>query len=314
MDPSMVDRARGCLLGAAIGDAFGMPLEGKPPRTPSDYVREFVQGRLPAGHFTDDTEMMLALAESLVACRPLDPDDLAERFAAWFRAAPRDVGRHTRRVLERIVLGYPWQRAVAVIEDEMPESEPNGSIMRCFPVAIAHWNTLSACIHDSQLQSRVTHPHADCEAAAAFTNAVIWHELREERPGHAVAAAKGDLPDLAEELRELIDAAPDKTAEDLRNSGWVRHTLESAVWGLLTSRSFEETVIRVANLGRDADSAAAVAAAMAGAAYGLSGIPPAWADRVHGEWPIRSRRIIWSRQLRDLADVLTGAMAAPAPG
>jgi len=80
MDAAMRDRARGCAVGVAVGDALGMPLEFG-PRQPSDrLVREMKPGRLPAGTFTDDTEMTLALAESLVTHCPLRPPDLAQRF------------------------------------------------------------------------------------------------------------------------------------------------------------------------------------------------------------------------------------------
>ncbi len=85
MDADMRDRLRGVAVGAAIGDALGMPLEFG-PRIPADrLIRTMQPGRLPAGAFTDDTEMALALAESLLARFPLDADSLAalaDRLAA----------------------------------------------------------------------------------------------------------------------------------------------------------------------------------------------------------------------------------------
>ncbi|MBU0495438.1 MAG: ADP-ribosylglycohydrolase family protein [Chloroflexi bacterium] len=89
----------------------------------------------------------------------------------------------------------------------------------------------------------------------------------------------------------------------MANSGWVRHTLESAAWGLLTTDSFEAAVVQVVNLGNDADTAGAVVGALAGAAYGLAGIPARWRDALRGEWPLRSGhvwrvgvgRCLWSR-------------------
>ena len=91
--PNLQERARGCAVGAAVGDALGMPLEFGAPSPPDRLVRHMQPGRLPAGAFTDDTEMALALAESLLARRPLDPADLACRFVRWYRANPPDVGR-----------------------------------------------------------------------------------------------------------------------------------------------------------------------------------------------------------------------------
>jgi ADP-ribosyl-[dinitrogen reductase] hydrolase len=80
--------------------------------------------------------------------------------------------------------------------------------------------------------------------------------------------------------------------------------LESAVWGLLTTGSFEEAVVQVVNLGQDADSAGAVVGALAGAAYGLEAIPQHWVDALQGEWPLGSG-IRWGKaDLVVLADRL----------
>jgi ADP-ribosyl-[dinitrogen reductase] hydrolase len=111
--------------------------------------------------------------------------------------------------------------------------------------------------------------------------------------------------EMPEALRAAIRAAPGKARQELLNSGWVRHTVESAVWGLLTAGSFEESVIQVANLGGDADSAASVTGALAGAAYGLDAIPAGWRDALRGEYPLGSRRAWNAARLVDLADRLT---------
>src|SRR5512139_418865 len=137
MDATLRDRARGCAVGAAIGDAFGMPLEFRSRQPVDRLVREMRPGRLPAGTFTDDTEMALALAESLLAHFPLDPADLAQRFVAWYRTGPPDVGGQTRAVLSRISHGEPWARASAAVQARNPGSAGNGSVMRCWPVALA---------------------------------------------------------------------------------------------------------------------------------------------------------------------------------
>ncbi|MCX7706739.1 MAG: ADP-ribosylglycohydrolase family protein [Anaerolineae bacterium] len=92
-----------------------MPLEFGPAIPADRLVRDMRPGRLPAGAFTDDTEMALALAESLLARRPLDPADLAARFVAWHCAGPADVGIQTSNVLSRIARGASWQEAVDAI-------------------------------------------------------------------------------------------------------------------------------------------------------------------------------------------------------
>jgi ADP-ribosyl-[dinitrogen reductase] hydrolase len=286
----MKERMQGCAVGAAVGDALGMPLEFGPRRPADGLVREMRAGQLrplPAGRFTDDTEMALALAESLMAQSPLDPADLAQRFVAWYRAGPSDIGTHTYHVLSRVLGGMDWEQAAAAAQQDDPESAGNGSVMRCWPVALAHFNDLPALLEDSRLQSRVTHPHADCVAGCAFVNAAIHYLLHGELPENAVTLAL-DAADVDGELRQVIEAAHGRKRNELENSGWVRHTLESAVWGLLTTDSFEEALVQVVNLGNDADSAGAVVGALAGTAYGLEAIPLRWRRAVHGEWPLRS--------------------------
>lgn len=308
-DGAIIDRARGCLVGAALGDAFGMPLEFGPPRSGDGQVRDLTAGRLPAGSFTDDTEMMLALAESLLHRRPLDPANLAARFAAWYALHPPDVGVHTSAVLRRVARGEPWEHAASAVQSARPGSAGNGSVMRCFPVALAYRDDLETCIAESRLQSRVTHPHEECQAACAFVNAALWRLLRGAPPAGAVIQAVEDAR-LPPGLADAVHAAPARSPEDLENTGWVRHTVESAVWGVLTTSSYRDAIVAVANLGGDADTAAAVAGALAGAAYGLAGIPADWRESLRGRWPVGGDCWWGSDDLARLADDLAGVRLA----
>jgi ADP-ribosyl-[dinitrogen reductase] hydrolase len=287
MDNEVRDRIVGCAVGAAVGDALGMPLEFGPPRPAGALVREMLPGRLPAGSSTDDTEMALVLAASLSARRPLDPADLAQRFVRWFRGNPPDVGIHTRSVLQRIAAGEGWEQAVNVVRQQRPDSAGNGSVMRCWPVAVAYWDDWEQMLGDSRLQSQVTHAHVECVEGCAFVNAVCYHlfhgDLRGQAIRKALAAAR-----LGKPLRTMVEGAADCQREQLPNTGWVRHTLQSAVWGLLTTDSFEEALVQVVNLGSDADTAGVVVGAMAGAAYGLSRIPERWVSTLRGEFPLES--------------------------
>ena len=303
-------RIWGCAVGAAVGDALGMPLEFGPPQPPERLVRDMQSARLPAGTFTDDTEMALALAESLLASCPLDSADLAERFATWYRAGPADVGIHLSDVLRRIARGEAWATAVETVQARKPESAGNGSVMRCWPVALAHRNDLPALLADSRLQSKVTHPHPECVAGSALVNAVIYFLLHNAAPQDAVTQALSTVRDLPPGLLQAVKAAPGLSRSELTNSGWVRHTVESAIWGLLTTYSFEEAVIQVVNLGNDADTAGAVVGAWAGAAYGLEAIPQRWREALRGELSWQRGRTWRTRELVDLAGQLAGCDTA----
>jgi len=308
MNVDLLDRLCGVAVGAAVGDALGMPLEFGPPHPPGRRVREMLPGRLPAGTFTDDTEMALALAESLLAHCPLNPADLARRFVAWLKENPPDVGIHTASVLRRVAQGDDWDAAAAAVQAQHPESAGNGSVMRCWPVTLACWSELPAAqlerlIAESVLQSRVTHPHPECNAGSAFINVTLYYLLYGFDPNKAVARAL-KLVEMPNSLRVVIELAPEKTHNDLPNTGWVRHTIESVMWGLLTTSTFEDAVVNVVNLGNDADTAGTVVGALAGAMYGLSDIPARWRDAVQGEFPLGSGRRWRADDLTDLAQRL----------
>lgn len=298
-----MDRIRGVAVGAAIGDAMGMPLEFSAKRPNTRLVKEMLPGRLPAGTFTDDTEMALAMAESILAHGKLDANDLCARFVTWMQGNPPDIGIHTRKVLLRIANELDWHQAVAKVHTENPESAGNGSVMRCWPIALLRWRNMDDLILDSLLSSQVTHPHVECTTSCAFINATIAYLIQGTSTQQAVKLASHKV-ELPNSLMKIISQAPYKTRDELPNSGWVRHTIESALWGLLTSSSFEDAVISVVNLGEDADTAGAVVGALAGAAYGCHIIPESWKHQVKGEYPSASGNYWDATDLEHLAESL----------
>ena len=305
METATQDRLRGCAVGAAIGDALGMPLEFGPPIPDNALVRQMQAGRLPAGSFTDDTEMALALAESLLHQQPIDPEDLIQRFVVWFHALPPDIGIQTSRILGWLAAGLSFEDVLTRTQQEMPDSAGNGSLMRCWPVALAWLKGRSERIADSRLQSQITHPHPDCQAACVFANLMIVDLIQGVPRQEAFQAALQSV-ELSDSFRQMIEKAPHQRRKDLKNTGWVRHTLESAVWGLMTTDSFSEAVVQVANLGNDADTAACVTGALAGAAYGLSTIPTDWQEQLQGQWPPHSGDLLRVDDFIQLADALAG--------
>jgi ADP-ribosyl-[dinitrogen reductase] hydrolase len=305
------DRLHGISVGAAIGDALGMPLEFKPPRPIYDMLTEMLPGALPAGSFTDDSEMALALAESLMHANPLDGQDLAGRFTGWFQSRPADVGISTAKVLRMISQGVSWQDAAQKVHDENPDSAPNGALMRCWPLAIARHQNLALMVAETRLQSEVTHKNSDAVNSAILLNLILRKLiLRGDStpPGAALRAAivecSGQVT-LSEEFMLAIKLAPMRSRDDLKNTGWALHTIESALWATLTTQSFEEALVQAVNLGSDADTTGTVTGALAGAMYGLDAIPARWKDLLHGEYPLRSGRIWFTQDFVDLADQLS---------
>ncbi len=264
-----------------------MPLEFGPMRPLNSLVREMVSGRISAGRFTDDTETALAVAESLIVHRPLDPDDLVKRLLKWKRSMPLDIGVHTSMILNWLAGGMTWQQAAECILRDMPATAGNGSVTRCWPVAVTWWQNREQLVKDSEAQSMVTHPHPECVSGSAFVNWMIAEMVTGATPRAAYKSAFAAI-DLGNDFCQVVQNAPNANREDLKNSGWVRHTVESSLWALLNTDSFEDALVQVVNLGGDTDTAGAVTGALAGAAYGLQAIPNQWAEKLNGEWPLGS--------------------------
>lgn len=303
-NPSTQSRVRGVALGAAIGDALGMPLEFREPSKPGDLLREIVPGRLPAGSITDDTEMALALAESVLTHRPLDALDLSERFVDWFNRGPADYGFQTASTLRQISRGLSWEAVAIQSRRDAPDSAGNGSVMRCWPVALAYLQDAAQLLADSELQSLITHPHPECVAGCQFINALLRELILGAELPDAVRKIIAEVS-TPSGLLDVIENAPKRKRGELSNSGWVRHTLESVIWGLLTTRSFEEALVQVVNLGHDADTAGSIIGALAGARYGEEGIPERWRKALKAEWPIHSGQYLLAKDFIALADELT---------
>lgn len=275
------DRAIGCLLGLAVGDAIGTTLEFS-VRDSNAPLTDMVGGGpfdLAPGQWTDDTSMALCLADSLIACDGLQQDDLMRRFVRWFlhgenSATGRcfDIGTTTLTALQAFQkTGDP----VAGSTD--PQSAGNGSIMRLAPVVLRWLEDREAAIAAARAQSVTTHGAASAVEGCALLAEILLDAiatgdrtvLREPRssPDSAIAAIAGG-------------SWHGKVRDEIRSTGYVVHTLEAALWAVDRSNSFEQAVLLAANLGDDADTVAAVAGQVAGAVWGRSGIPAQWLDRL----------------------------------
>jgi ADP-ribosyl-[dinitrogen reductase] hydrolase len=293
------DRFRGALLGLAVGDALGAPLEFLPPRDPQHYVTDMVGGgwlRLAPGEWTDDTQLTLATVESLLARQVFDPDDIARRFVSWYEAHPPDIGNHTRRVLEAIRNGTPWEQASLEATRTAPDNAPNGSLMRCAPLALFFYRNPEFVATLSPVLSRITHAHPDCENACVLLNVAISLVLGGQERVAAIKSALSACPDASNGLSDRVARAM-QPHNDTAPTGWVLATLEVALWTFLHTSSFESALVMVVNRGEDADTAGAVTGALAGAYYGLSGIPNRWLESLQG----RDRLLDHADRLLELA-------------
>jgi len=274
----LTDRFRGVLLGLAVGDALGAPLEFQPARTADNYVDEMIGGgwqQLAPGEWTDDTQIAICIVDSLLAKAVFDPDDIAQRFVAWMESGPKDIGLHTQRVLSAIRDGIPWDRAGAEAHQAEPNNAPNGSLMRCAPLAMFFFKHPEYAASLSPVLSRITHVHPDCEAACVLVNVAIANLLAGMAPPDAIEAGYNACDTVTDAFRDRVRKAMQLT-NDTSPTGWVLDTLEVALWSFLHTSTYETAVVNAINRGADADTVGAVVGALSGAYYGASAIPARW--------------------------------------
>lgn len=272
------DRFRGVLLGVATGDALGAPLEFQPPRAAANQLTEMVGGgwlKLPPGQWTDDTELTVATVESLLERRRFDPDDIAERLARWYLSGPLDVGNHTAMVLRDIAGGKPWEQASAEAQQAQPESAANGSLMRAAPLALFFFQAPEHAASLSPVLSRITHAHTHCQHACTLYNVVVAKLLQGEPLDAAITGAMEACQEMDAAMRMRLDRVR-LPENETSPTGWVLDTLEVALWSVWRSETFEDALVSAVNRGADADTVGAVAGGLAGALYGMSGIPQRW--------------------------------------
>jgi ADP-ribosyl-[dinitrogen reductase] hydrolase len=295
------DRFRGVLIGLAVGDALGGPLEFQPASPTGSYVTEMVGGgwqQLDPGEWTDDTAMSLCVTESLLVKRVFDPDDIASRFVGWLKSQPKDIGVHTNRVLQSIAAGETWETASLQTHEMQPDDAGNGSLMRCAPLSLFFFRHPEFLSELSPILSRITHAHPDCEQACVFVNVLISALLHGVRTVDAIESAYEAIPSASPELTERIGRAmgPECLAQP---TGWVLDTLEVSLWHFLHTETFEDAIVNSINMGGDADTIGAITGAIAGARYGYAGIPGRWIAALRAAQPIKE----YADRLLDLAYV-----------
>lgn len=282
------DRARGALLGLAVGDAFGTTLEftQKDSYAPLTTMVGGGPFRLKAGEWTDDTSMSLALSTSLLAKGGLDERDLMERFCAWAERGEYshngrcfDIGMTVRGALDRF-----RRSGDPVAGSTDPQSAGNGSLMRLAPVPILYSFDPKGRADVARRQSAVTHGAEEAvEACAAYAD-LVAEAIQGRSKAEVLIPRDAWSPEKVARAMRMETIGWDRSK--VRGSGYVIHSLEAALWAVGNARDFREAVLLAANLGEDADTTAAIAGQLAGALWGASGIPGdwlatlAWRDRI----------------------------------
>lgn len=303
----LYDRARGCLLAMAAGDALGMPAEflSRPEvRKRFGVIRDYQRAlpghpchHLQPGQYTDDTQMALALARSIVEAGRFDPDAAARHFLAWGTSADnnRGPGAACMAAVARLRDGASWRESGV-------HAAGCGPAMRAAPIGLINvYSPPERLVREAAESGLITHTdHRGVAGAVAVAAgvAVLARKGGEAiRAGDFLRAVAGLVEAVSAELsarllavESLLALPADEGLDRTGTGGFTLETVPAAFFCFLhySAQSLEEAVILAANAGDDADSIAAITGALAGAYHGVAAVPARWLDSLENRSEIET--------------------------
>ncbi len=288
------------IMGVIAGDALGCPVQFRD----RDEIMEMgrVKGmigygtfHMPPGSWTDDSSLTLAALSSIRELGKLDADDIMMRFVNWYTMGEYtpfgkayDIGYTCANAIESYIKGKDIHHCGGTSED----SNGNGSLMRIMPACLYAYEKIgdtAEAINAVHEISGLTHNHLRSRIGCGLYYFCVCEVLNgkgclterlQEGLDKGFSFYGDDILNLMEltyyhRVRDLSELAqtPEK---DIRAGGYVVDSLTAAIWGLITTDSLEEALLRIVNLGDDTDSVAAIAGGLAGLYYGYEAIPEAW--------------------------------------
>jgi ADP-ribosyl-[dinitrogen reductase] hydrolase len=298
----------GCLLGAAVGDALGLPCEALSPNRQQKLYPE-IDGHhfiFEHGMISDDTEHSCMTAQALIVSAG-EPDRFSQSFARrlrwWLLSFPPAIGLATLRALLKLWAGFPPDRSGVF-------SAGNGPAMRSAILGVCYGDDLPHLRKLVKVSARITHIDPKAEWAALAVAAASHMSLSGKAAPHEFLAtfrsALGEDAEQAKELLDLVSRAAQSAAcgESTKSfaeslglkagvSGYSYHTVPVALQAWLRQPNDFSAVLNAIRCGGDTDTVAAIVGGIVGARVGKEGIPPQWLERIW-EWP---RSMAWIEQL-----------------
>jgi len=324
IDAIALQRVIGAVVGAAVADALGAPFEFGPALAYSERFPVPVLGGIgelvggghfgwAPGEFTDDTQMAIALSESVIACHAFDAADVWRRFVAWKRTAV-DCGTLTATALR----GATHVGAAHEAHQLIGRSAANGALMRVVGLACAFTpGDEPTLIAAARAQAALTHHDPAAGWGAAIAAALIRRAIHGQDPIAAIPSVLAQVapvdPAQHADFAALLDESWEPSLIAGPSNGTVWGCLAQAVWAVRTTDTFADAVIAAINLGGDTDTVASVVGAIAGARDSVQCIPSRWLAYVHGTVGTTDGAQTYDNAaLQDLARQLVGRSPVPA--
>ncbi len=285
-------RSIAALVGLAIGDALGSPVEFR-ARDSFPPIIDMIGGgpfNLKAGQWTDDTSMALAMTDALIEAKRFDAHLIMENFYQWYKHGVYsskdycfDIGITTSNAIKK------YEESLNPFAGNTNEMNAgNGSIMRLAPIPIYYQESLTDLVNFSVLSSMLTHSTTEVLDAVAYFSMLIYAAIRGYDKDYILENYTPDtILDYGYEIThgpilDIINGRyKNKKRNRIQSSTYVLHTLEAALWAFYHSSTFEEGALLCVNLGDDSDTVTSVYGQIAGPYYDLDGIPQKWKNCLH---------------------------------
>ena len=285
------------IIGFTVGDILGVPVEFKTReelrQNPVLDLREYGTHNQPLGSWSDDTSMTLATMDSIIKCKEINTNDMADKFIKWYRNGEYtatgimfDIGTTTQQALVK------YQRGIDIASKcggEREYDNGNGSLMRMLP--IAYYCYLKG-LEDTEILkivkevSSITHRHP-----ISILGCYIYVRLAIELlKGKGLLQAYQEIKKLdysyfTEDTiykyeRILNNDIGLYNIDEISSNGYIVSTLEAVIWTLINSKSFNEAIIKAINLGEDTDTVGACVGGLAGIYYRIENIKQKWKDNI----------------------------------
>jgi poly(ADP-ribose) glycohydrolase ARH3 len=286
------DKFRGAILGCFLGDAFGSSFEGMDPERARFYISDL--SKRFTRNYTDDTDMTLALAESLVQCGTIDPEDIAKQFSLTCDLA-RGYASGTIKAVLALRAGLKWHQVARIVFEN--GSFGNGAAMRVSPVGLFYHHDLSALQEGAMKQASITHVHPlgqwGAVMQACSVGLAVNQSPKEPFKGKEVILCLREvlwrgpmeylraLNKIEEILAQRRRLAAGEVIRSLGNGVEAHFSVPSACYIAITySPDFCDAIRAGVSLGGDTDTIAGMVGAIVGAHAGEKGLPQEWLEQL----------------------------------
>jgi len=301
----------GALIGTGVGDALGAPFEGRHRVMPEEI--EAMAERRKFLAYTDDTHMMIGIAESLIRVESFDGEDMAQAFINNYEKEPfRGYGPGPPHVFRLIRSGEAWDKASQKLYPG--GSYGNGSAMRIAPIGVFYHDNPDRLREVAYASSQITHAHDLGKEGAALqayaialavnlepSSAFDWDNFLVKLIDYVSHRVYQQKLDRMKELLGELDKV--RVVAQLGNGIEALNSVPTAIYSFLVQpNSFAEAVSYAVSLGGDTDTIGAMTGAISGAYLGIESIPNNWRNKLENRhfieglaerlWSIRSKKLV----------------------